>query len=247
MKPCRLTIFILGAFLTFAAKSQVFDVAYKNDAPTRTFLIPAKSAKAVVLLFPGGGGMLKLDDDGQTKNPHTFVRAKDLWVQYGIDAVLVDTPYDLGLTKKSRRGTDDHLGRVKAVAEFYKNKLNLPIWIFGHSMGSATITNFANQNKAQKQIISGLIVAGTNNTATLDEDVLFPVMAIHHKQDSCPFDPVRNSEIMISSRPKGSSAKLVLLDGGVAEGDECQSLSYHGFNKIEDQLVRAAAQFILAN
>jgi hypothetical protein len=95
MKFIRL--FLLSwIFVSSLANAQVFDVPYKDDAPTRTLLIPVKNAKAVVLLFPGGGGVLRLQDDGSTTNFHTFVRSKDLWAQYGIDAVLVDTPYDLG-------------------------------------------------------------------------------------------------------------------------------------------------------
>ena len=48
----------IGVLTSPIAYSQVFDVQYKDDAPTRTLLSPVKNAKAVVLLFPGGGGVL---------------------------------------------------------------------------------------------------------------------------------------------------------------------------------------------
>jgi len=53
--------------ISSVAYSQVFDVPYKEDAPTRTLLLPVQNAKAVVLLFPGGPGVLNLQDDGSTK------------------------------------------------------------------------------------------------------------------------------------------------------------------------------------
>ena len=189
--------------------------------------------------------MLRLTDEGTTKNPHTFVRSKEMWNQYGIHAVLVDSPYDLGITRNSLRSSSDHLERVAQVVAFYKEKFNLPIWIFGHSMGSATVTNFSNKHKAQKGIVDGIIVAGTNVTARLDEDVLFPTLAIHHRYDSCKHDPLSNSERLINSRDGSIRKKLVVLEGGSNDGDECMSLSYHGFYKIEDQFISEAANFIL--
>ena len=95
--------FLLVLFCYFAlnAYGQVFDVPHQQDPPTRTFLISAQKPKAVVLLFPGGGGMLRLKDDGSTKNQHTFVRSQELWAQYNIDAVLVDSPYDVGDLRRS--------------------------------------------------------------------------------------------------------------------------------------------------
>jgi hypothetical protein len=39
----------------------------------------------------------------------------------------------------------------------------------------------------------------------------------------------------------------VLIDGGENVGRACMGLAYHGFNKVEDQVVAAAAKFILGN
>ena len=114
--------------MSIAAHGQVFDVPHQQDAPTRTLLVDAKNPKALVLLFPGGGGMLRLKDDGTTGTRHTFVRSIELWAQYQIDAVLVDTPYDLGdLKRGDRRDQEDHLKRVGEVLSFYKSKTGLPI------------------------------------------------------------------------------------------------------------------------
>jgi len=37
------------------------------------------------------------------------------------------------------------------------------------------------------------------------------------------------------------------LDGGDDRGDRCQAMAYHGFNGIEHQLIKAAAEFVLKN
>jgi hypothetical protein len=230
---------------TISAHAQVFDVPYKNDAPTRTLLIPAQNPKAVVLLFPGGGGVLHLTVDGSTTNQHTFVRSKDLWAPYGIDAVLVDTPYDLGGAKSDRRPQKEHLDRIREVVRFYKDKTKLPIWLFGHSRGTISVTRFADQGTDWQAIIAGIVVAGTLYSATLDRNVTVPVLAIHHKHDGCKLTPESASESIVKNRPGGVKTQLVLIDGGLDSGDPCRSFAHHGFNQNEDELIHAAADFIL--
>lgn len=189
--------------------------------------------------------MLRLKDDSSTKNQHTFVRSVNLWSQYQIDAVLVDTLYDLGdLRRGDRRDRIDHLARVGEVIEFYKKKFNFPVWIFGHSMGTSTATYFA--NKVKTNALSGIIIAGTVKTASLDDDVKFPVLAIHHINDQCEGTPLSASENIISSRPKNTVSHFEIIEGGVREGNVCDFFAYHGFNQTESELIKRAAQFILS-
>ena len=241
------TIIFLGVLISSPGYSQVFDVPYKDDSPTRTLLTPVKNAKAVVLLFPGGGGVLNLQNDGSTTNGHTFVRSKDLWAQYGINSVLVDTPYDLGAGMRNSRSIRDHQQRILNVVTYYKEKFNLPVWIFGHSMGTVSVTEFVNSGKEKEKLIAGVIVAGTYRSATVDSDVTIPVLAIHHVDDGCASTPFVSSERIVEGRSKKLTSQLIQIDGGISEGDVCGSRAYHGFNQKESEFVKAAAQFILKN
>jgi pimeloyl-ACP methyl ester carboxylesterase len=238
---------LVVALLTQAnAVAQVIEVASRPGAvPTKTLLVPASNAKATVLLFPGGGGMLNLRPDGSTASAHTFVRSIDLWQQYGINAVLVDSPDELGNTRSHSRLSRDHQARIAEVVTFYQDRFRHPIWLFGHSMGTTSVTGYANLQKGKPAGIEGIILAGTNNTATLDRDVILPTLAIHHRNDGCRFDPVRNSESIVGSRQKSVRTKLALMDGGSSAGDPCGAQSFHGFLGLEKELIEVAANFIL--
>lgn len=246
MKKILMVLYFLAATHIHSASAQVFDVAYGTDDPTRTLLIPATNAKALVLLFPGGGGVMRLTETGETKNPHTFVRSKELWAQYGIHAVLVDTPTNLGDTRANFRGTNDHLDRIANVLQFYKQKFNLPIWIFGHSMGTSSVTFFPNEREKQRAMLAGVIAAGTLRQMHLNDDVSLPLLAIHHANDGCVSTPVSASEYLVSSRPKQYKSMLTLIEGGDDFGNPCMSAGHHGFAGVEDKLIEAAAKFILA-
>jgi alpha-beta hydrolase superfamily lysophospholipase len=228
--------------------AQVFDVAHQEDAPTRTLLVESAKPRALVLLFPGGGGMAGIFNNGSVRSKHTFIRSIDLWAKYGIDAVLVDTPYDLGDLKRGNlRSRKDHLTRVDEVVNFYKGKLKLPIWIFGHSMGSSTATYYANEIDQAKKNLAGIIIAGTIRTASLDNQVTLPVLAIHHQNDTCGGTPVSASANIIDNRSPKLVSKLELIEGGISEGDVCQSFAYHGFNQTEAEFIKRAADFILSH
>jgi len=232
--------------VALSAQGQAFDVPHQQDAPTRTLFVGVQNPKALVLLFSGGGGMLRLKDDGSTSNQHTFVRSLDQWAQYQIDAVLVDTPYDLGdLRRGDRRNEDDHLKRVGEVVSFYKSKTGLPIWIFGHSMGTSTATYFVNQLNEDSKKLTGIVIAGTVRTASLDDRVKLPVEAIHHERDQCGGTPLSASKSIIEGRSKNYISRFEVIEGGISEGDVCQSFAYHGFNQTEPEFIKRAAQFIL--
>jgi pimeloyl-ACP methyl ester carboxylesterase len=231
--------------MTLNVQGQVFDVPHQDEAPTRTLLASTSKPQAVVLLFPGGGGQAGIFDNGSVKSKHTFIRSFDLWAQYGIDAVLVDSPYNLGHTRSNLRGRQDHLNRVDEVVRFYKAKLNLPIWIFGHSMGSSTATYYANEFDSSGKKIAGIIIAGTISSAYLNQDVEIPVLGIHHQQDDCRVTPVSATSNIINGRPPKFISKLEIIEGGISEGGVCDSFAYHGFNQAEPELIKRAAQFIL--
>jgi dienelactone hydrolase len=234
-------------FIAFPVSAQVFDVAHQGEISTRTLLVPVAKTRAVVLLFPGGGGRASISDEGTVKSRHTFIRSLNLWSQYHIDAVLVDTPYDLGdLRRGNLRERQDHMDRVGEVVSYYKNKTRLPIWVFGHSMGTSTATYFANQSSDQSKQLAGIIIAGTIRTASLSDTVTLPVLGIHHPEDACLGTPVSATKRIIEGRPAKFISKLEMIEGGVSEGNVCESFAYHGFNQTEPELIKRAAQFILS-
>jgi dienelactone hydrolase len=244
MKVVSLLVALLFPALVYG---QVLEVPQAGEAPTKTFLIETAKPKAVVLLFIGGDGVLDLKPDGSTTKENPLNRSAGLWKSYGINSVLVDSPYDLGDARRGNvRGKSEHLSRVESVVNYYRNKFNVPVWIFGHSMGTVTAIQFANQSE-RSAAITGIIIAGTHIGENLNTSFSKPVMAIHHQKEACPATPISASESIIKGRSKETKSELVMIDGGEDVGKACMGLAYHGFNKVEDKVVSAAAKFILGN
>jgi dienelactone hydrolase len=243
----KLISFLTTLFLPLLVHGQILDVPQAGGVPTKTFLIETAKPKAVVLLFIGGDGLLELKPDGSTTKENPLNRSAGLWKSHGINSVLVDSPYDLGDARRGNvRGKSEHLSRVESVVKYYKDKFNVPVWIFGHSMGTVTAIQFANQSE-RSAAVTGIIIAGTHIGENLSANFNKPVMAIHHQKEACPATPISASESIIKGRSKETKSELVMIDGGENEGRVCMGLAYHGFNKVEDQMVSAAAKFILGN
>jgi len=247
MPSMKIIICLISLFVPAIVYGQLLEVPQTGKAPTKTFLIETPNHKAVVLLFIGGDGILDLTSDGSTTKQNPLNRSAGLWQSYGINSVLVDSPYDLGDARRGNvRGKSEHLARVESVVKYYGNKFNVPIWIFGHSMGTVTAIEFANQSEKSASV-SGIIIAGTHIGETLSNNFSKPVLAIHHQKEACAATPISASESIIKKRSKETKSELVMIDGGEDVGLKCMGLAYHGFNKVEDQVVSAAAKFILVN
>ena len=244
----KLIIFYVLLLCSAVVNAQYFEVPSAGSEPTKTFLIEAPKSKATVVFFQGGDGVLNIQPDGSNNRTNSpMIRSGALWKQYGINYVMVDSPYDLGdYRRTNKRGDADHLDRAEAVVRFYKNKFNVPIWIYGHSMGTVTVTKLANRSGNSLEL-AGVIIAGTHDGETVSAEFNKPVLAIHHKREACPGTPISASEAIIKSRPASTKSELVMIDGGDNTGHPCAGLAYHGFNNVEDQVVDAAAKFILSH
>ena len=227
-----------------ASANQVVDVSSSQGNETRTLVATVKEPRATVLLFIGGDGLLRLTPSGQTAHGHTFVRSFSMWERHGMQAVLVDSPTDLGNAMRGhQRGSKEHLDRVAQVVSHFQSKR--PLWIFGHSMGTSTVAAFLGSNRPEIDLLQGYIVAGTHRGESVPAQIKLPALAIHHRLEGCPSTPIEASEAIIRSRSADTPKAMVLLDGGTEPGHRCQSRSYHGFHGIEETLINTAAEFIL--
>jgi hypothetical protein len=244
IRICFALILILASCAVRAYEK--VDVPTVHGVPTRVLIAPTQAAKATVLLFIGGTGLVKIADDGRTNHIHTFVRSLGMWRAYELQPVLIDSPFDLGNARRGhQRASKEHLDRVSEVVRHFHLNSSQPIWIFGHSMGTSTVAAFLSSDRPEVSLLKGYIVAGTHKGESVPASIKLPVLGIHHKREACPFTPISASEAIIKSRTPDTPRAMVLLDGGNDQGDVCQALAYHGFNGIEQDLIKTAAEFVL--
>ncbi len=116
-------------------------------------LVHRKKTSAVVILFPGGQGTLKLKEkSGEVIIPkmkgNFLVRSLDLFTKQGFIVALVDAPITnrtYSLTTPFRM-SPDHARDISHVVR-YLRRYKRPIWVIGTSRETISSVNIANSVK----------------------------------------------------------------------------------------------------
>jgi hypothetical protein len=225
---------------------------YSSDV-TQTFLWANKASKAILIFIPGGEGQVKLKPDRKDMGGFygtTLKPLSDSGKTSGLfDVVVFDSPMALpvGSSYPSSRATADHLMRIESVVLFYKNKLNKPVWLMGHSNGAVSVTEFYKylQDKKQENLISGIIYSSARNGASFKSNTNLPVLFLAHEKDGCARSTPYNSKMVYEALKKTNSEKTeyVLLKGGEAEADEPCRSGYHMFYGASSEAYKAVDTF----
>src|SRR5512141_872255 len=159
-----------------------------SKAPTATKLFPAeRPATATLMFIPGGDGQVPAaSEPGESKSPW-FNGIFGPLFKSSINVVVVSNPY--AIDERTGRPGDDRLDRIESAVRFYKNKLNVPIYLLGHSNGAAAVMEFANRSPENRQLVAGVILSSARKDYSLNADALLPVLIMHHREDSCISTP----------------------------------------------------------
>ncbi len=240
-----------------------------HDATTMRFALagpqPAQGRTALVLL-PGGGGFLDLDDAGcpRALKGNSLVRSLPLFHGAGFVTALVDAPSDqqgedgLGGFRTDARHAED-LGKV--IADM-RARTQGPVWIVGTSRGSISAVNAASR-LAGAAAPDGLVITSPVTSGyrggrkawvaqtVFDlplEDIRMPVLIVGHAEDKCirtPPDQLEN----VAARTRGAREQVVLVTGGPGKAggpsvNACEGRSPHGFIEQEADVAAGIARFV---
>ncbi len=197
-----------------------------------------------------------------------MIRSRDLFLANDLKVVLLDAPSNhhesAGLN--GQRLTKAHakvLGRViNRVRVRFQGQ---PVWVVATSTASLSAVNVASMFPSGPNAAAGIVLVSaiTKSVAGADEphsvfeaalkDISVPTYVVSHKQDNCARSPGSDaggtpSAILTALTSLPSDKKeLKELDGGASVGPACEPFAYHGFNGIEDDVVRNIAAFIKAH
>lgn len=240
-----------------------------HDDSTTKYVVSgvAGGAKAALVLLPGGGGFLNLDDDGcpRKMKGNSLVRSQALFHRNGFVTALADAPSDrhgkagLGGFRTKRKHADD-IGKV--IADI-RQRTGLPVWLIGTSRGAISAANAASRLSGSaapdglvltSPVTSGFEggrkpwVAQTVFSNDL-ETIRMPVLVVVHEADKC----VRTPPILgprVIKKTATTRGQAVTVRGGVGwSGGEsvkaCKGRSPHGFIGQEAEVAAGITRFIL--
>ena len=234
--------------------------ALVSSAPTMTFLYPAKEAKATLIFLPGGPGHAGVKPTTPENSPF-FTRyhfnlmlkrlsnEKDTSGQFNV--VIFDNPTQLFQASKYAypysRASADHLVRIDSVVQHYQKLLNKPIWLFGHSNGAASMTEYYKkiQKNSQESRVSGMVYSGSIHGADFAKNTKAPVLFLHHEKDGCDASTLKKSQQVFQSLKSQGNEKtefMMVTGGDLEPKDPCLS-GYHMYFGAEKEAADLVDQF----
>jgi hypothetical protein len=221
------------------------------------YLDPDGPPAATLVLLPGGGGVLRIADDGHIGRDGNFlIRTRDLWQRQGFAVAIPDVPSDrndlLGFRLTDAYG--ETLRRIVASAR--ARHPAAPVWLVGTSQGANAAVNAGSRLAAGGEI-AGLVLTssvtrqrnrpGWTDTvfgARLDK-VTVPVLIVAHRDDGCVITPPDDAARLRGALTGSPRTELMIVDGGLPpRSDPCEAFSEHGFYGIEPAVVGRIADWI---
>jgi hypothetical protein len=192
MNFSKYLIFCFAIFFTSKTFCQVIEVeplskGLFGTTNTMTMLYESNNAEItliVILGYPGKVG-LKAGDVGIQQQTAIMMRNFSYQGKVKSNVVILDSPYFL--QDLTARSNSDHLGRIESVIKFYGNRFKLPVWLFGHSDGSISVSEFLNRSENNRKLLAGAILSGGRDETRISEDWKLPTLVIHHEKDACRF------------------------------------------------------------
>jgi hypothetical protein len=226
------------------AQGQVHQVPTRDGVTTSLFWEAAKSPKATLLLFPGGGGGFGKVEGGVPGSRNFLVRSAPLFVAQGYNVAIFGKPGDLAELDYSDRITDAHMADIAKVLAFVRTLSPLPVWLVGTSRGTVSATAAAirvHDAALAGLVLSSSVVNGRKAGAVPTQDLAaigLPVLLLHHEKDACNVCSPGDVPLILKGLTHASVKKLVWVNGGAnPSGDACGALHWHGYIGMEADAV----------
>jgi hypothetical protein len=195
-------------------------------------LLRPSTPVASVILMPGGDGSINAGPNGEINGlkENQLVRTRNAYLAQGNAVLVVDADVEL-----------------EQAVQFMR-QFKAPITVIATSRGTIrAATGISHGAKPNALVLtSGFLTqqsGGVPNVSSIlgTPEALPPTLVIHHRDDACKFTQPAGVEPFILW--SAGRARAVWLTGGTSVGNPCQALAYHGFNGLDDDVVRLAAGF----
>lgn len=176
----------------------------------------------VVMGHPGSFG-LKVGDSFVKNTTARMMRELVYRPKIKAHVVILDSP--IPLQGVGARSSKDHLDRIDSVVKFYEDKLKVPIWLFGHSDGSISVSEYMNRPNTSRLSVSGVILSAGRDETRIKQDWKIPALVIHHGKDGCDVTTFNGAKRYFKQIQETNTARVEFAEvvDGVSSGPFCST------------------------
>lgn len=243
---------LIQSTLSLADDQYYHEIDTARGATQPFWMIEKDSAVATLVLFAGGHGKLKLNQNGFRKLKKNFlVRTRDDFASQGFNIAVIDKPDD----RKNLfdfRVTNEHASDIQSLIKYLRDEYKKPVWLVGTSRGTLSVANAASRlhgvNGPDGIILTSSVLVTSQRDSVQDvelEKIKVPTLFMHNRDDGCHVCPYGDVAETMSKLTKVKDKALISYQGGRSEvSNPCKALTPHGFLGLEQQVVTDVTNWI---
>ena len=260
------TLLIVGGMVVVvqtASAQQVVDLPTRPGVIQRFLDEEPKEGRPIaqVILLPGGSGGIALTNSGGMNRWGTdnfVVRTRGLLHKRGMATVVLDAPSDRPPPRSldGFRQTAGHVEDLKTVIASLRSRHGAPVWVIGFSAGTLSAAYLATQLSPAEGgpdgvVLTGAIVdnAGLPSLRPVNamnlQRISVPFLVVHHEVDGCKLCPPDKAATLADLATSSPRRGTLMFSGGLTRGDPCHAWAHHGFNGVEEEVIRRIADWVL--
>lgn len=229
-------------------------------------LSPKTKPRNAVILFTGGNGLLKLQNNGAIGTNHArnfLVRSRHKFVQQNLAVAVVDTPNQVAIDGDVRLSAQYAQDMAQVIADV-RTRLGGRVWLVGTSAGTisaasiaARLPRIAPPPADNERRPDGIVLTATQTTLVRGlcgrtvfnaqlSAVNVPALLAHHVADRCRCSPAKSAGKVLAALADAPAKDSLTFSGGLppVSPHPCFAMTPHGFLGIEDKVVAAVAAWV---
>ena len=218
----------------------------------RVLYAAPENPRAILLMLPGGNGMVEFGPDGGfRRGGNSFLlRTLPLWQAQGF-AVAVLTPPN-GMSLLGYRHTPAYAAAIGQAVDDLHARADVPVWLIGSSQGTIAAVGAAARlgTKIAGIVIMSSVTGRSSAGETLfdsePEQVAAPVLIVANKGDTCPASPPGDAPKIDEALTRAPRKEILYLESTTTKGQPCGPESPHSYFGIEQEAVEQVARWISA-
>src|SRR5579872_4746097 len=130
------TLLLLASTGSAVAEAVVTELPLEDGGIQRVLYASPANPRAVLIMLPGGNGMVEFGSDGSFRSMGDgfLLRTLPLWQNQGFAVAVLSTPN--GMSLLGYRHTPAYAAVIGQAVDFVGSRANAPVWLMGISQGA---------------------------------------------------------------------------------------------------------------
>jgi pimeloyl-ACP methyl ester carboxylesterase len=252
----RIAAAVIGAMALIAsgrpaaAEASVTELSLRDGGMQRVLFVAPANPRAVLIMLPGGNGMVEFGPDGAFRRMGSsfLLRTLPLWREQGFATAVLSSPN--GMSLLGYRHTPAYAEAVGQAVDFVRSRVNRPVWLIGTSQGATAAVAAAARLGGR---VAGIVVMSSVTGRSSAGETLFdsepgrvavPVLIVGNTRDTCPASPPDAAARIAETLTQAPRKEILYLESADLKGQPCGAESPHGYFGIERETVERVAERI---